>query len=116
MAGVAGNDLIDGGAGNDTLFGGSGADALYGGPGIDVFVFYAADFETGVYDVIKDMNIGNDADWFATSGIDPSAIWALDYQNGVVVTLASLGYGMQGGGVFIENFTAAQFWNQLLVQ
>jgi len=79
-------------------------------------VFSLEDFEAGVYDVIKDMNLGGTPDWFTTVGVARSSIWALDFNGGALITIASLGYGPTGGGVFIENYTTAQFWNQLFTQ
>ncbi len=113
LVGNAGAQTLLGGAGEDRLFGGQGADVLHGGADQDFFVFDALDFQSGVYDIINDMNIGGTADWFTTTGVARSSIWAVDYQAGVVVTVSSLGFGLTGGGVFIENFTTTQFWSQL---
>ncbi len=114
LVGTTGSQTLMGGAGMDFLIGRQGADVLYGGADLDFFVFAQEDFEVGVWDVIKDMNLGGTADWFTTTGVDRFSVWALDYQGGVLVTLASVGYGPPGGGVFLENFSTAEFWNQLL--
>jgi len=42
IAGLSGNDWLDGGAGDDLLIGGAGADALNGGAGIDTASYAAA--------------------------------------------------------------------------
>jgi Ca2+-binding RTX toxin-like protein len=44
IAGLSGNDRLDGGGGNDTLIGGAAADALIGGAGIDT-ASYATAYE-----------------------------------------------------------------------
>ncbi len=113
LIGAGGSQTLSGGAGGDALVGGKASDTLYGGAGVDFFGFAVEDFEAGVWDVIKDMNAGGEADWFVTSGIARPSIWALDWQGGIVVTIADVGFGNGGGGVFIENFTATQFWSQL---
>lgn len=112
LVGSSGGQTLEGGAGGDALIGRQGADVLRGGAGQDFFAFDAADFESGVYDVIADMNAGGTLDYFATTNLARSSIWALDYQGAVVVTTSSLGYGLTGGGVVIENFTTTQFWGQ----
>ncbi len=116
LIGTTGSQTLQGGAGIDILIGNGGADTYIGGADLDFFGFTYQDFEVGVWDVIKDMNAGGVADWFTTSGVSRFGIWALDWQGGVIVTIADLGFGPTGGGVFIENFTTAQFWNQLLTQ
>lgn len=109
LVGTTGAQTLQGGAGMDSLIGRGGADVLFGGAGLDFFAFAAADFEAGVYDVIKDMYAEGTPDWFVTTGVDAASIVTLDYLGGVIVTLASLGFGAGSGGVYIENFSAAQF-------
>jgi len=116
LVGTAGSQTLQGGAGIDILIARQGADVLYGGADLDFFVFSREDFEVGVYDVIKDMDFAGTPDWFTTTGVDRFSVWALDYNGGVVVTIADLGFGMTGGGVFIENYTTAQFWSHLYTQ
>ena len=116
LVGTTGSQTLQGGAGIDQIIGRQGADVHYGGADLDFFVFSLEDFEVGVYDVIKDMNFAGTNDWFTTTGVARNTIWALDYNGGAVITIAALGYGPSGGGVFIENFTTAQFWNQLYTQ
>ncbi len=115
LIGSLGADTLHGAAGSDIILGNKGADVLYGGTGTDFFGFAVGDFEAGVWDVIKDMNAGGEADWFAVSGIAQSNLWALDWNGGVIVTIDTLGFGPGGGGVFIENLTTAQFFNQILI-
>jgi len=115
LVGTAGSQTLQGGAGSDQLIGRKGADVLHGGAGQDFFIFAAEDFEAGVWDVIKDMNVGGIPDWFTTSGVAQANLWALDWNGGVVVTLDSVGFGPGGGGVFIENFTTSQFFSQLFI-
>ncbi|MEZ0171381.1 calcium-binding protein [Microvirga sp. TS319] len=56
LAGLGGNDWLDGGDGNDTLDGGAGNDVLHGGYGDDTYLWRP---EAGAYDVIHDP-MGND--------------------------------------------------------
>ncbi len=114
LVGAAGSQTLRGGAGMDSLIGGAGSDVLYGGGGTDFFAFSFSDFQSGVYDTIEDINLEGAPDWITTSGIDRATVWALDYQGGVIMTIASLGFGATGGGVFIANFTATQFYSQLV--
>ncbi|TRO32940.1 retention module-containing protein [Pseudomonas sp. ALS1131] len=72
VAGVGGDDRLDGGAGNDWLFGqggddiligGTGNDVLYGGTGSDTFVWNAGDRGGNYHDIVKDFSItGSDRD------------------------------------------------------
>jgi len=54
LNGGIGNDLLLGGDGDDRLYGGLGADTMTGGVGADVFFF--ADLDQSVMDVITDFN------------------------------------------------------------
>ncbi len=114
LVGTTGSQTLQGGAGIDILIGNQGSDVFSGGADLDFFGFARQDFEVGVWDVITDMNTGGTADWLVTSGVDRFNVWALDWQGGVIFTIAELGFGSGGGGVFIENYSTAQFWNQLL--
>lgn len=109
LVGTTGAQTLQGGAGMDSLIGRTGADVLFGGAGLDFFAFDVADFEAGVYDVIKDMFADGTPDWFITVGLAAANVLTLDYLGGVFVTTSSLGFGAGGGGVYIENFTTAQF-------
>jgi Ca2+-binding RTX toxin-like protein len=115
LVGSTAADTLRGGAGADVIIGRQGADLLFGGAGQDFFAFSAADFELGVWDVIRDMNVGGSNDWFTTSGIAQANLMVADWGGGVAVSVNTLGFGGGGGGVFIENFTAGQFWSQLLI-
>lgn len=114
LVGDAGAQTLEGGAGFDVLVGGQGADVLRGGADTDFFSFGPQDFQPGVYDVIADMNAQGANDWFATFGVDPATIVTLDFQGGVLVTLAAIGFGAGSGGVYIQNFSTAQFGGQFL--
>ncbi len=113
LVGTAGSQILEGGFGNDALIGRQGSDSLTGGFGVDFFAFAFEDFEKGVYDVISDFNTGGNLDWFVTSGVVRTEILALSYQGGVVVSLPTVGYGADGGGVWLQNTTLTQFWSQL---
>ena len=113
LVGTAANEVLVGNGGNDILIGRQGADIYYGGAGQDFFAFAFEDFQPGVYDVIKDANVGGVKDWFVTNGVARDSILAADYQGGVAVTIASVGFGLSGGGFYIENFALSDFWSQL---
>ncbi len=113
LVGTTGGQALQGGAGNDTIIGRQGADTLSGGAGQDYFVFDAADFEAGVYDVITDFNVGGTLDWFVTVGVVRTTILAAAWDNGVVVTIPGVGFGLAGGGVFLQNTTLDTFWGLL---
>ncbi len=115
LRGAAGDDTLDGGAGDDQLIGGLGADVLKGGAGMDFFVFTAADFERGLYDVVTDIHAGGTLDWFAITGVERTGFLTVEYQGGVVVTLPEIGFGLDGGGIYIENATLDDFWGRLFI-
>ncbi len=110
LVGTAGSQTLVGNGGNDIFIGRQGADLYVGGAGQDFFAFAFEDFEAGIYDVIQ--NAGQN-DWFVTSGVVRETILALAYQGGVVVSIPTVGFGANGGGFYIENFSLTDFWNQL---
>lgn len=111
LVGDAGAQTLEGGAGQDALIGRQGADRLVGGPGMDFFAFAAEDFQRGVYDTVAD---ASDADWFILVGVVRTTLWTAPWQGGVVVTTPDLGFGLDGGGFFVENFTIEMFWSRLI--
>ncbi len=110
LVGTTGSQTLVGNGGNDVFIGRQGADLYVGGAGQDFFAFAFEDFEAGIYDVIQ--NAGQN-DWFVTADVVRETILALAYQGGVVVTIPTIGFGLTGGGFYIENFALSDFWNQL---
>jgi serralysin len=111
LSGMAGNDTIYAGLGDDYILGGAGGDYLNGGGGNDTFAFNLADFATGVWDTISDFgeSAGN-LDILRIAGLTAGQVNIFDYGGSVYITPVNLAYG---GGIVIQNFSAAQLQDQL---
>ena len=108
-----GNETIFGLGGNDVILGLGGADTLYGGGGNDNFAFQAADFQSGVYDRIKDLNnVAGDNDIITLIGVPAAQLQLFDTSSGALITTAALG---GNGGVIVEGHTAAQIAPQVFL-
>jgi Ca2+-binding RTX toxin-like protein len=111
LVGDANNNTIFGQGGDDIIFGNEGADALYGGGGSDTFAFRAIDFQSGVYDRVKDFSelVGNQ-DAVTLIGVPQSAVALFDTPSGALITTTTLA---GSGGVILEGFTVAKLADQI---
>ena len=103
---LIGNEIaqtIIGNAGVNYIRGRGGEDVLYGMLGDDRFVFYAADFASGVNDEIRDFHEATgDTDVLRLQGS------AADYAFADVGAILQVTHNASGGTITINNFSQAQ--------
>ena len=111
LVGNSGNNYIFGQGGNDAIYGLGGADNFFGGAGNDTFVFFASDFQAGVYDSINDLNnASGDYDLIALVGVSGADLRYYDTPSGALITNAALN---GNGGIIVANHTLAQIGAQI---
>ena len=111
LVGDGAYNTIYGQGGDDVITGGLGADTLYGDAGSDTFIFSASDFESGIYDRIKDFSsvVGN-TDLIGLIGVDPANLRYFDTPSGALITTAALN---GNGGIIVEGRVLAQLGAQI---
>jgi Ca2+-binding RTX toxin-like protein len=106
LVGGAGNDELYGGVGNDVLIAGPGGDFLAGGAGDDFFIFRAAEFVAGEFDVVHDYG-------HAAGNSDTIELYDQPFAQYVFLQqgphlLISLFTLAGSGGIVVENTTFAE--------